>query len=288
MRISRQAGGALRTREHRERVVREFCHYLRQENIQTRHVRELKVKQVQAYIAHMQARGLEKRTLQNTASALRVLLRTAGRGPFAGHPELSNQALGIAGASRQGTHEAVTAEQFQAFLQQVSEEKDGPGIAAAARLQWVLGLRCLEAIRADRDNLKRWVRELPSGKIHVILGTKGGKPRFVTVLDAEALQQELTGALEVLRTTGREVLVTGKSGTLKSAYYRYHRVLRKYGLYGTLASHGLRYAWAQRAMEDYLQQGMTTNDARALVSQDLGHGDGRGRYVASTYYRKGE
>lgn len=286
--FSRQAGGAIRTREHRERIVWEFCGFLREQNIQTRHVRELKVKQIRSYIAHLQARGLKIRTLQNTASALRVLLRTAGRGSFADLHDLSNQALGIAGASRKGTHEAVTAEQFGEFLQHVSEEKGGEGVAAAASLQWILGLRCLEAIRADRDTLKRWMRELPSGKIHVILGTKGGRPRYVTVLDAEALRQVLMDALRALRSAGRDVLVVGKGGTLKSAYELYHRILRKHGLRGTLASHGLRYAWARRAIEHYLQQqGMVTKDARALVSQDLGHGDGRGRYVASTYYRKG-
>jgi hypothetical protein len=199
---------------------------------------------------------------------------------------LSNEALGIAGASRKGTHEAVTPEQLQEVLQRIT--KADAGVAAAVQLQWMLGLRCLEAIRADRDTLKRWMREISSGRIHVILGTKGGKPRYVTVIEREELCRTLTDALEFLRGAGRDVLVVGKDGTLESAYYRYHYLLRKHGLRGAIASHGLRYAWTHRAMAKYLHEDMTLRDARALVSQDLGHGDGRGRYVASTYYRKEE
>jgi ammonia channel protein AmtB len=34
----------------------------------------------------------------------------------------------------------------------------------------------------------------------------------------------------------------------------------------------------------YQEQGFSSREVRAAVAQDLGHGDGRGRYVAQVYY----
>jgi len=57
------------------------------------------------------------------------------------------------------------------------------------------------------------------------------------------------------------------------------------GLTGRYSPHSLRYAWAQEAIQHYRQQGFSQKEARALVSTDLGHGDGRGRYIEHVYGR---
>ncbi len=41
-------------------------------------------------------------------------------------------------------------------------------------------------------------------------------------------------------------------------------------------------------MRFYLADGFSRQEARALVSMDLGHGDGRGRYVERVYTRQEE
>ncbi|MDI5050258.1 DNA-binding protein, partial [Salmonella enterica subsp. enterica serovar Montevideo] len=47
--------------------------------------------------------------------------------------------------------------------------------------------------------------------------------------------------------------------------------------------HSLRYAWAQDTISHYLAQGFNRKEALAILAMDLGHGDGRGRYVAQVY-----
>jgi hypothetical protein len=50
----------------------------------------------------------------------------------------------------------------------------------------------------------------------------------------------------------------------------------------------LRYAWAQDAIRHYLSQGFSEKEALAMTTMGLGHGDGRGRYVAQVYGRQEE
>jgi hypothetical protein len=47
----------------------------------------------------------------------------------------------------------------------------------------------------------------------------------------------------------------------------------------------LRYAFAQEQYRNYRKAGFSNREALALLSKDLGHGDGRGRYVKSVYLR---
>ena len=285
LRIARDTGGALRTREHRERITKEFCRFLREQNIQTRHIGDIKVRQIKAYIDHLRERGLGQRTLQNTMAALRTVLTTAGRGPFAEHRDLSNAALGLSGASRDGTHEAIDDAQYQEAWAQVLQLDPTGGVGSVMALQRKLGLRALEALRPRADTFIRWEQEaLKDGVIHVIEGTKGGRPRKQSVIDQEGALESIRHAQQVLARNNTTYLVNGKSGTLKSAYDRYHRVLRTAGLRGARASHGLRYAWADQAMTFYRTHDYSLREALALVAQDLGHGDGRGRYVAQVYY----
>jgi nuclear transport factor 2 (NTF2) superfamily protein len=57
---------------------------------------------------------------------------------------------------------------------------------------------------------------------------------------------------------------------------------------GKKAPHSMRYQFAQQSGEYYQAQGFSEREALALVSMDLGHGDGRGRYIRQIYYQNGE
>lgn len=71
---------------------------------------------------------------------------------------------------------------------------------------------------------------------------------------------------------------------LKSAMKYWHSQASYIGLTGAYSPHSLRYAWAQEAIRHYLGE----KEALALMAMDLGHGDGRGRYVAQVYGRREE
>ncbi len=61
---------------------------------------------------------------------------------------------------------------------------------------------------------------------------------------------------------------------------------RKAGLTGKSAPHSLRYARAVDAMAFHTRSGMSEKEVSAMVSMDLGHGDGR--YVVSVYTKSSE
>ena len=46
-----------------------------------------------------------------------------------------------------------------------------------------------------------------------------------------------------------------------------------------------RYQWAEEAMQQYREHGIGDREALQKVAMDLGHGDGRGRYMKQMYYQ---
>jgi hypothetical protein len=66
---------------------------------------------------------------------------------------------------------------------------------------------------------------------------------------------------------------------------RLHNEARALGLKDKETMHSLRYAFAQDQLVRYESHGFSKEEALALVSCDLGHGDGRGRYVEQVYIK---
>lgn len=117
----------------------------------------------------------------------------------------------------------------------------------------------------------------------MVFGTKGGRPRETTILDAVAVRKALDNALTVAEDRHSRLI---DKPDLKSAMKYWHSQASRLGLTGAYSPHSLRYAWAQDAIRHYLAQGFCEKEALAMTAMDLGHGDGRGRYVAQVYGRK--
>lgn len=157
-------------------------------------------------------------------------------------------------------------------------------MAAALELSRLMGLRSQEAVQSVQS-LKTWRQALERGdtRLTVVFGTKGGRPRETIILDAVAVRKALDNALAVAEDRhGRLV----EKPDLKSAMKYWHSQASRLGLTGVYSPHSLRYAWAQDAIRHYLAQGFGGKEALAMTAMDLGHGDGRGRYVAQVYGRK--
>lgn len=284
---AREAGGARATRSDRVSHYRDFAKWATQEaNIQIRDVSRIKEKHVRAYFQARSAQGLSKGTLQNRAASLRAALRGTGSeyGRIAAS-KLTNRDLGIDGRSRTGSKTAMTPERYEQAREALLSrgyEREAAGLALAA----TLGLRAEEVVQCHRS-LATWERRLTEGRdqvqVRVIHGTKGGRPRDVRVHDRE---RTLAAVREARSLAGRGYLIRGKSPTLKSAVSRWHNTMHRVaGLRGAEAPHALRYAYTRTGVERYQGEGYSPGEARALASGDLGHGDGRGRWVASTYIR---
>ncbi|WP_426576152.1 integrase domain-containing protein [Xenorhabdus stockiae] len=280
---ARQAGGSFVTVADRARIARQFLDYLKDNGIKLRQMDSLKVKYIERYIAERKANHISHRTLQNEMSVLRAILVQAGKHKLADpdNARLSNRALGIADTSRKGTKMALAPAAFRDIFQQV-EQKDRR-VAAVMQLAYVLGLRTKEAVEAYKS-LETWKKALENGhtSVRVVFGTKGGRPRQTVILDREALQHAIAYAER--EQTGRGGKLIDKP-TITQAIDRYRYIVRRAGLSGNKAPHSMRYHFAQQSGEHYIAQGFSEWEALALVSMDLGHGDGRGRYIRQVYYQ---
>lgn len=215
-------------------------------------------------------------------ASLRAVLQQAGRKQVAEHERLTNKSLGLAGASRNGTRQAITPEHYRHALE-TARAKD-PGLAAALELARLMGLRSQEAVQSVQS-LRTWKQAVERGatRLTVVFGTKGGRPRETVILDADAVRRALENALTIAESCNNRLI---DKPDLKSAMDYWHNQAARIGLTGAYSPHSLRYAWAQDAIHHYLAQGLSRKEALAMVAMDLGHGDGRGRYVAQVYGRR--
>lgn len=252
------------------------------QNIQIRRVEQLKARHIEGYIRERLAQGITKRSLQNEMAAVRCILKQAGRTKLVDGNRINNCSLGLSGASRSGTKRAITPEHYHHVLE-TARIKD-PGLAVALELSRLMGLRSQEAVQSAQS-LKTWEQALDRGetRLTVVFGTKGGRPRETMTLDSIAVKKALDNALAVAED--RHGRLIDKSD-LKSAMKYWHSQASCIGLTGAYSPHSLRYAWAQNAICYYLAQGVSEKEALAMTAMDLGHGDGRGRYVAQVYGRE--
>lgn len=267
-----QAGGSYKTVHDRMALAQRFFERLLGQNVQIRRVEQLKAKHIENYVRERLAQNITKRSLQNEMAAIRCLLKQAGRDRLAASERLSNKSLGLSGASRNGTRQAITKEHYRQVLE-TARAKDA-GMAAALELSRLMGLRSQEAVQCAQS-LRTWKQALEHGETRqtVVFGTKGGRPRETMILDIGAVRKALDNALSV--TENRNGRLIDKPD-LKSAMKYWHGQASRIGLTGAYSPHSLRYAWAQDAIRHYLAQGFSEKEALALTAMDLGLATGAG------------
>ena len=145
--LARQGRGSYKTVADRSRIAERFSERLSELNIQIRDVKHIKTSHIEKYIESRKADNLSLRTLQNEMSAIRSVLLSAGRNKLAdpSHINLSNQALGISGANRDGAKLPITDEKLNAVVS-FAQRKD-EGVALAVQLSRYLGLRTEETVQ---------------------------------------------------------------------------------------------------------------------------------------------
>ncbi|MQL50603.1 DNA-binding protein [Photorhabdus khanii] len=282
--LARQAGGSFKTVSDRMKIAKRLAESMAILNIQIRDIKNMKTSHIEKYIDSRKSENISKRTLQNEMAAVRAIFAMAGRSQLANphHERLSNRALGLSGASREGTKMAISDECYHTTLVLVRGKDEG--VAAAMQLSRYLGLRTEEAVQAAKS-LRTWKKALLRGdeRVRVVFGTKGGRPRDTTVVDRDKVIQAVRTAIKYTnKNKGRLI----DKPNLHSAIDRYRNIAREAGLAGKSSPHSLRYAYAVEAINYHLSEGLSRKEAEAMVSMDLGHGDGRGHYVARVYNKQ--
>lgn len=278
--LARQAAGSFKTVADRMKMAERFASHLQDRlNIQIRAADQIKSRHVESYIQHRLAEGIGLRTLQNEMAALRGILRSADREGLADSERISNAALGLSGASREGTKAPMPDDQYRAAVEAAMGRDKG--VASCLQLSRSLGLRAEEAVQSVKS-LVTWQKQIDAGRnsVTVIFGTKGGRPRETAIHDRQAVAAAVRFALDVAAEQGGRLI---DRPDLKSAMDRFHNEARAVGLTGKHSPHSLRYAYACDAVRSYQEHGYSKSEALALTSADLGHGDGRGHYIAHVY-----
>jgi hypothetical protein len=287
-RIGYSLNGSHLTRQARTATFSTFANAMRELGLGIRSAKQIGERHLKAFVAHRVASVIGARTLAKELSHLRAVLVHVGKQGFVASPACSNRALGIAQGTRVGTKSAMSDAALNAFHSSMAL-LGRPGIGATMTLQRELGLRAAEAIRAGQaDTLTRWKQELEErGYVHVIAGTKGGCARDVRPADAGRALVAIRDAMAVLESTGQRYLVIRADGSTPANLLQAENIYRNLCHRAGIQSHSARYAFAQERFRAYReQQGFSRREARAATSLDLGHGDGRGRYIASVYVRE--
>ena len=277
---TRSAGGSHLTIEGREKHFKQFSEWCYKTGFQLHQIAQIKDKHIGRFVQDQLARGLSKRTIQNQMSSIRSALRGAGRERYADGPTINNEKLGIDGASRIGTKTAMPDDDFARLLS--AAHKEDHGVAICLELQRHLGLREKEALMCVAS-LPVWQMQLLEGRqIHITHGTKGGRVRWCFAADRMAALVAVDKAISIAMSQDGKLVC---KDNLKAALSRYSYVCTKIGMTGIRASHSLRYAFARDHLSELALAGVSQKESRGVVSQYLGHGDGRGRWVASVYGR---
>jgi hypothetical protein len=285
-RVGYQLSGGHMTRESRSGTFKTFARVMRELGFGIHAAQQIGGRHLVAFAQYRAAEGIKCRTCAKELSHLRAVLVRIGKQGLVDNPAYSNKVLGIARGSRLGAKQPLSDAAFLAFQARMVQ-LGRACIGSILELQRAFGLREIEAIRAGQmETLSRWQRELQDrGRICVIEGTKGGHQREVHPPDLNRALAAVQGALTILDTTGQPYLLMRADGAvtagLKQAVKVYTNLCSRAGI----QNHGARYAFARERMQAYRNQGYSEREARAATSLDLGHGDGRGRYIASVYVR---
>lgn len=276
------ARGSVRTWVQIEAQARRLAHLIREAGFQIQKSEQLREKHILAVFSELRARGTAIGTLQNYARTARLVLQGAGKSKSA--ERLSNQALGASGRSRDGTKTAMREDTLAKVRTAIGDTKDrarAERLAIAVELARLAGLREQEVLLAG-PSLIAWERSLArDGVLQVRLGTKGGRDRVVHI--PASSRAELLDVITRARVVVKEGHFWPWGRGLKNSLRSFSKACARVGLTGQQSFHSLRYAFARAQQAHYMQVGYSERAANSLVSRDLGHGDGRGRYVRQVY-----
>jgi Integrase len=285
-----QLGGAYSSKSARTRHGRAFLNFCHQRGTSLVDIKHTTVVLLKDWVTSLKELNLNPGTISNHVASVRSLCEQ--RGADLDSRGLTNTAgLGVEVRSRKGKKLPITDDVFdEAVAQAISA--DEIGFALALKLERYLGLRGTEALMSTAA-LKTYARQAHLllqnvlSPIHVVDGTKGGRPRDVAVIAQYAQQtfEAITEALAfALKNDG--FLIMGKAGSgLKGARAMYHRLAAKFGLVGAYSPHSLRYRYCVDKLLELNAAGVPRSEALAFASECLGHGASRTRFVSMVYGR---
>lgn len=277
-----KTGGAFITKVQRKRICKSIVDWCFSHQYLINSMTDVTVEMVREYMTELKAEGICTATQHNRLASIRVAMTALGSDPDV--LGITAKGVGVTPKSRQGTKLPIPNELFEMAISKAIEEGE-LGFTLCLRLQRLLGLRGLESVMSVSalEKFALEASEFAKSDVHIFKGTKGGRKRKTTVIQARAAEtlQTIHAALTHMKEHG--CLVQGTKPGLKTARSHFHLVAKNVGLVGKFAPHSLRYAYAVEKLVELRDLGFNRKEAGSFVAQWLGHGASRDRYVSMVY-----
>lgn len=279
---ARKLRGSHETISKRDSHIRDFVTQLSKNGISLANSESIKTRHINLYVAELKKTN-QPGTIQNKISTLRRIFEAEGRGKFV-REQLGSEKLGLASRCRDGTKKPMTRPIYEKFRAAAAARERG--FAEGLALCRHLGLRAKECVMSPAS-LQSWLRAIDRENGHLIVhtGTKGNRPRTLPVQllpDRAAARQAIVDALAATKANGGHLIARG---SLEQAERRFSNEARAIGMIEKDSPHALRYAFAAASMMKLTGEGMSEREALGVVSELLGHGDQRGRWVRQVYLK---
>jgi integrase len=228
------------------------------------------------------AMGVSPGTVINRVSAIRMILSRAGADVSGTLPA----ELGIPRRDRIGKKIPWNETEIEDLILRAIRIDEG--FALLIELQWLLGLRAIEALRCAND-LGYWVELLARGQ-HFLpanrgTGTKGARPRNISIISKWRTRTILAirRAHEYAQAHGGRLIV-GRINNSRGSMNRLKKLYQRAGLTGPRSSHSLRYTYCCENATERIKRGENLLHVLGEVCEDMGHGKKtRRRFILTTY-----
>ncbi len=265
--------GSIGTRREYRKCMLRFVNWL-DDTYKLQNLRNLSNKHLAEYANYMLGKGNSAGYVIKNLSAVRYYHNQLSNPRYA--LETDNARLGV--PTRVPPGDRAWSEEEYNCVCEAAINSGNNWIADVLVLQHELGLRVHEAVRLYTNDVER---ALAAG--HLIVKGKGGKVRQTIELTLSA-EQALHRAADRVERGARLFVPTGGKAHLVikqvQDFIRDHRPEREGE---QLTSHGLRYCYAQKRMEELVAVGVAKGKSELQVAREMGHNRQR---VTRGYTRK--
>ncbi|MGF6781266.1 integrase domain-containing protein [Paraburkholderia sp. GAS334] len=280
--LSKRAGGSYENQKNRRLLWRLYLRYLQLNDLLPERVKDTPLHTLEPFVQYCLLNLKKPGDIANRLAAIRVCLRHAGVNP-ATIP--TNRDLAVPRRNRSGTRRPYTDEEFHMLLARC--QKIDQGLYHIVWLCRLLGLRLKEALECN-ETLQEWREALRNGEVSLPIrrGAKNKRFRRVEILMARRAEtlQAVEAACAFCDANGGE-LIGSRHNNLKGAVNRLKPWLRRAGMTGELSLHALRYTYACDKANEIRDAGIEELEALVTLSELLGHGPTRARWIFRVYLK---